>query len=66
MKAQFWDVKEQKKVTAEVTEVQTYKNGRAAYKALTKDGRSLTRFISKADADAFQGKKTCCKKGCKK
>lgn len=69
MKAEFYDVKMKKKVTAEVTEkVVIEKNGRFAFKGLTEDGRSLTRFVSKADYDAAKvdapkaAKKCCCKK----
>lgn len=67
MKAKFWDVKTRKSIEAEVTECVTFDNGRSAFKAVTKDGRNLTRFVSKADAEAFNAKcpaKKACK--CKK
>ena len=54
MQAEFYDVKERKKVTADVTEKVEYgKDGRIRYalKAKTKDGRNLTKFASKADWD---------------
>lgn len=63
MKAKFWDVKTRKSVEAEVTECVTFENGRSAFKAVTKDGRNLTRFVSKEDAAKFNGKK-CCTKAC--
>lgn len=72
MKAKFWDVKTRKSIEAEVTELVTFDNGRSAFKAVTADGRSLTRFVSKADAEKFAAadgkaakapaKKCCCKK----
>ncbi len=51
MKHSFYDVKAKKKVEAEVTEKVTYgkkDNERYAFKGKTKDGRSLTAFVSKA------------------
>ena len=51
MDAEFYDVKARKKVKATVTEKVTYANGRHAFKAQTKDGRSLTRFVSAAEYD---------------
>jgi hypothetical protein len=54
MKHQFYDVKEKKKVQAEVTEKKKYGkkgNERYAFKAKTKDGRNLTAFVSKGDWD---------------
>lgn len=65
MKASFWDVKKRENVEAEVKEVVKFENGRYAFKAVTADGRSLTRFVSAKDAEAFKGGK-CCKKSCKK
>ncbi|MCQ2402811.1 MAG: hypothetical protein MJ202_03695 [Lentisphaeria bacterium] len=66
MKAKFWDVKTRKSIEAEVTELVTFDNGRSAFKAVTADGRSLTRFVSKADAEKYAAKapakKCCCKK----
>lgn len=59
MKAKFWDVKAGVAVEAEVIDAVSYANGGFAYKAKTKDGRNLTRFIKEADYKAF-------KKGCKK
>ena len=64
MKAKFWDVKTRKSIEAEVTELVTFDNGRSAFKAVTADGRSLTRFVSKADAEKYTGKKTSSKKCC--
>lgn len=49
MKATFYDVKERKKVDAEVTEKVKYDNNRYAFKAKTEDGRNLTRFVGKAE-----------------
>ena len=66
MKASFWDVKNRTKVDAEVKEVVQYDNGRYAFKAVTADGRSLTRFVSAKDAESFKGGSKCCKKSCKK
>ena len=57
MKHSFYDVKMKKKVTAEVTKAVKYGKGTAtryAFKAETKDGRSLTAFVKKADWDAFK------------
>ncbi len=74
MKKTFWDVKTRANVEAEVKEAVQFDNGRWAFKAVTADGRSLTRFVSQADAEAFKGpkakatpaKKACAKKCCKK
>ena len=55
MKMEFYDVKMKKKVTADVTEKKEYQvNGQTRYavKAMTSDGRPLTRFVSKADYDS--------------
>jgi hypothetical protein len=52
MKAEFYDVKEKKKVSADVTEKVTYgdaKRKRYALKGKTSDGRNLTKFVSEAD-----------------
>ena len=52
MKAEFYDVKEKKKVKADVTEKVTYgdaKRKRYALKGKTEDGRNLTKFVSEAD-----------------
>ena len=57
MKHSFYDVKAKKKVQAEVTAKVKYGKGTAtryAFKALTKDGRNLTAFVSKADWDNFK------------
>ena len=57
MKHNFYDVKMKKKVQAEVTKAVKYGKGtmtRYAFKALTKDGRNLTAFVSKADWDKFK------------
>jgi len=54
MKATFYDVKTREKVEAEVTEKAKYGkkgNERFAFKAKTKDGRNLTKFVSKKDWD---------------
>jgi len=73
MKAKFFDVKAHESVETEVLEAVAYPNNRYAFKAKTADGRSLTRFVSKDDYEAFQGgaaapaakpAKKCCK--CKK
>lgn len=72
MKKEFWDVKTHASVQAEVKEAVQFENGRWAFKAQTKDGRSLTRFVSAADVEAFKkdggkvAKKAACKKCCKK
>lgn len=50
MKHSFYDVKERKKVQANVTEKVTYGkkgNERFAFKGKTKDGRNLTAFVAK-------------------
>lgn len=55
MKAEFYDVKEKKKVKADVTEKVVYGEGkkkRYALKGKTKDGRNLTRFVSEGDYKA--------------
>jgi hypothetical protein len=52
MKAEFYDVKERKKVNVDVTEKVTYgedKRKRFALRAKTSDGRNLTKFVGKAD-----------------
>lgn len=52
MKAEFYDVKERKKVKADVTEKVVYGEGkrtRYALKGKTSDGRNLTKFVSEAD-----------------
>ena len=57
MKHSFYDVKAKKKVTAEVTKAVSYGKGTAkryAFKAVTKDGRSLTAFVKKEDWDKFK------------
>lgn len=54
MKTTFYDVKLRKKVKAEVVKKQKFQvNGstRYALKGKTADGRSLTKFASKADFD---------------
>ncbi len=54
MKAQFYDVKTRKKVDAQVTEKVVYgEKGKERYalRGKTSDGRSLTKFVSKADWD---------------
>jgi hypothetical protein len=55
MKHSFYDVKEKKKVDAEITEKVTYGkpgNERYAFKAKTSDGRNLTAFVGKDKWDA--------------
>jgi len=55
MDAEFYDVKERKKVTVAVTEKTTYGDPgkeRYAFKGKTSDGRNLTKFVSKVDWDA--------------
>lgn len=50
MNAEFYDVKTRKKIKADVTEKVTYGKGgrqRYAFRAKTKDGRNLTKFVSK-------------------
>jgi len=52
MKAEFYDVKERKKIKADVTEKVVYGEGkrkRYALRGKTKDGRNLTKFVSEAD-----------------
>ena len=54
MKWNFYDVKARAKVETEVTGKKVYgegKQARYALKAQTKDNRSLTAFVSKADFD---------------
>lgn len=54
MKAEFYDVKERKKVKADVTEKVVYgEKGRERYalRGKTKDGRNLTKFVGKKDWD---------------
>lgn len=51
-KASFYDVKARQQVEAQVSEKKVYgEKGRERYalKGLTADGRSLTKFVSKAD-----------------
>ncbi len=66
MKWTFYDVKAKDKVEAEVTaKVKIEKNGRYAFKALTKDGRSLTAFVKEADwKKAKVDEAKACAKGC--
>ena len=55
MKAEFYDVKERKKVKADVTEKVVYGEGkrkRYAFRGKTKDGRNLTKFVGEADYKA--------------
>ena len=55
MKHSFYDVKVKAKVQADVTKKVVYGTKgkeRYAFKAVTKDGRSLTAFVSKADYTA--------------
>ena len=72
MKAEFYDVKAKKSVKADViAKVVIAANGRFAFKGQTADGRSLTRFVSKADYDKCTAPvvaaKACAKKAaCKK
>ncbi len=50
MKDSFYDVKQREKIEAEVTEKVTYGkpgNQRYAFRAKTKDGRNLTKFVKK-------------------
>ncbi|MCJ8331311.1 MAG: hypothetical protein HRT89_20880 [Lentisphaeria bacterium] len=50
MQSEFYDVKERKKITTDVTAKVTYGEGtkkRFAFKAKTADGRNLTKFVSK-------------------
>ena len=57
MKHNFYDVKMKKKVSAEVTAAVKFGKGtrtRYAFKAVTKDGRSLTAFVKKEDWDKFK------------
>jgi hypothetical protein len=57
MKAEFFDVKLRKKITVDVTEKVKYGDPgkeRFALKGKTSDGRSLTRFVSKAEWDKAQ------------
>ncbi len=57
MKHKVYDVKAKKSVQAEVTKCVTYGKGtrtRYAFKAETKDGRSLTAFVKKEDWDKFK------------
>lgn len=51
MKATFYDVKERKKVQAEVCCKVKYGNDRYALRGQTSDGRNLTKFVKKADWD---------------
>ena len=57
MKHNFYDVKMKKKVSAEVTDKVKFGKStrtRYAFKAVTKDGRSLTAFVMKEDWDKFK------------
>ena len=59
MKYEFFDVKIRKKVQAEVKEFKTYGKGtqkRYAFKAETKDGRSLMTFVKKETWEAAKKK----------
>ncbi len=54
MKAEFYDVKDRKKINAEVTGKVKYGKGgreRYAFRGKTSDGRNLTRFVGKAEWD---------------
>lgn len=54
MKMKFYDVKTRNSVETEVTEKKEYQSRgqvRYAVRGKTADGRSLTRFISKAEYD---------------
>jgi len=58
MKAEFYDVKDRRKISAEVTEKVTYGEPgklRYALRAKTPDGRNLTKFVSKTDWDKVPG-----------
>lgn len=60
MKAQFYDVKARKKLQADVTEKVTYGKGgrkRFAFRALTPDGRNLTKFVGEAEWNACDAPK---------
>jgi len=57
VKTTFYDVKERKKVEADVTDKVVYgEEGRKRYalRGKTPDGRMLTKFVSKADWDQTQ------------
>lgn len=57
MRTTFYDVKQKAKVEADVTEKVVYGEPgreRYAFRARTEDGRSLTKFVSKADWDKTQ------------
>ena len=59
MTHEFYDVKAKQKVTTEITAKTTYGEGtrvRYAVKGMTKDGRNLTAFVSKADYDKVKVK----------
>ena len=59
MTHEFYDVKAKQKVTTDITAKTTYGEGnriRYAVKGLTKDGRNLTAFVSKADYDKVKVK----------
>ena len=59
MTHEFYDVKAKQKVTTEITAKTTYGEGtrvRYAVKGMTKDGRNLTAFVSKADYDKIKVK----------
>ena len=50
-KVEFYDVKDRKKIMAEVVGKVEFANGRFGLKGRTADGRNLTRFVSKAEYD---------------
>jgi hypothetical protein len=60
MSIEFYDVKVREKVAipeSKITKIKiTQKNGqvRHAFRAMTEDGRKLTKFCSKADWDAMK------------
>lgn len=57
MTEEFYDVKVRAKVTRPVTDKVVYGEGtkqRYALKAVTEDGRGLTKFVSKDKFDAVQ------------
>ena len=55
MEVEFYDMKAKTKVMAKVSEKVTYGEGtktRYAFRAKTKDGRNLTKFVSEKDFKA--------------
>lgn len=75
MKAEFYDVKDRKKVEVEVAFKKKTDKGRCMVYGKTADGRALPKFIKEAEYDttykavAEEGKaaaKPACKKCCKK